>query len=69
MPEVAQNGRYQGKRFWFAIYVVTLITAGFFFGPKEPFMAFATAIGGVFVAYAGSQGATDFRKIMNGGGQ
>lgn len=61
------NGRYHGKRFVSLLVVATLLTAGFFFGPKDSFGAFSTALGLLYGAYLAGQSTTDYQKAKNGG--
>lgn len=67
MPAESNGGRYQGRRFAAFILAFAGLNAAFFFGAGEQFANYTMALGALYIAYAGSQGATDWKKLANGG--
>lgn len=54
--------RYQGKRFWGFLLVVTVLMLAYLFGRPETFGALSTALGAMYGTYAIGQSATDWKK-------
>jgi len=53
------------KRLGGLVFIATLTTVGFFFGPEAGFPIYAGSLGTMYSVYATSQGFTDGRRASS----